>query len=146
MKKTIYREQHHYVGELDIYIYTPIEVDVVEEEWRGNYLHRLKHQEDDGSFSWITQSNYLTYVKGFKPDDRHVLISEYTPIIVPCITDVWRHQPSTLHERCEVLPNKRGGYTIVQCLDCGEEHALAMNHLLVCKPDTEFDFKCTDLI
>jgi len=74
------------------------------------------------------------FAKSFTPNDKNILLSEYIkkPKIVEAITDhMFIGRQVMLHRRCEVLTEKRGSFTMLKCLDCGQESPLALNSFIL---------------
>lgn len=144
MKTTIYQVREYLHDELQFFLYEPVELDIVSEEWNGKYAKKIKHRLPDMSEEWLVINGYNVYVKDFTSSNKHMLVSDYKPVIVTCISALPQCYLSELHERCEVLVEQRGLYVMVRCLNCGKESPLAINSLRIYNSDEVFNHKCID--
>lgn len=143
---TIYRKSSYLYDELEFHLYLPLSIEIVEQQWnRDGTAKKVEFLNDSGEREKLFINPHNVWVKSFEPSSKHMLESEYIPVMVRCRDAVSSCYPRVLHEQCEVLLQKRGGYTQVRCLHCGRVSPLAINSLCICTEDYEFEHRCSEI-
>ena len=138
-----YKKVSYLYGKAEFFLYAPMDIEVISERKDvNNKTDRLTYKEDGEEHNFDTSHPY-EIVRDFTPNDKNMLVSDYKGKIIVAYTDHLTYSPNIKHEKVKVLVEKRGSYTMLECLHCGAKSPIALNsmylngneELEVCKND-----------
>lgn len=139
--KTLYFKTQYLYGKDAFFLYEPFEV---------SDEHTIKADHNGVIHTVLFEGGQVTntvlnrgIVKSFKPDANNLLMSDYVPRFVSAHTDWVFDGKMHFHNKCEVLLQKRGSYTMLKCCDCKQESPLAINSFFLSNGfDADFHVHC----
>jgi len=122
--KTYFQKISYLYGKVEFSLYTPMEIEVIDETVQNGVLIKLSYLSAESSLTktWNLYNDRMKIVKDFKPDTNNMLVSDYKYRFISATDEI-----KQFHAKCEVLVDKRGSYTMVKCCGCGQESPLAIN-------------------
>jgi hypothetical protein len=138
--KTYYQKLSYLYNKAEFFLYTPMEIEPIEETVRDGVLIKLSYLSPESSLTkiWDLYKDRMEIVKNFKSDANNMLVSDYKPRYISTFDEI-----KLFHEKCEVLINKRGSYTMVKCCGCGQESPLAINSFYMIDETNDQLTNCT---
>jgi len=130
--ETRYKKVRYLYGKDKFFLYTPMLIEVVDEKKDSNHnLISLTYIEQGGQEWTWSQSYPYEIVKSFTPSDTKMLVSDYRGKTITAYHFIGGGFPDVKHESVNVLVEKRGSYTMLQCNHCGKQSPIAINSMYV---------------